>query len=360
MNSLHRPGVRAIRIVRVEDLEAGMQLARAVYTAEGRTLLNAGVILKDAYIDRLVALGYPAVYVGDAEEAAEIPEAISQATRHRAITMVRDSFSSVKCGGTLDIGPIMEIVDSIVDEVVLSRDVAIPLTDIRRHDEYTFGHCVNVCVLSVMMGVALELDDLTLHDLAMGAILHDVGKTRIPEQILLKPSRLNAVEWDEMRQHTRYGFDILRDCGGLSTRAAHVAYQHHERVNGSGYPRGLAGEGVHFFARIAAVADTYDAMTSDRIYRKGVTPFEALQVIRNLAFRQLDTRVVDVFLANVVPYPPGCKVRLDTGEVGTVINARGRDALIVELYCDASGCPMDKTMEIDLGCHAVGRVAQVP
>jgi HD-GYP domain-containing protein (c-di-GMP phosphodiesterase class II) len=149
-----------MKIVRVENLESGMQLARAVYSAEGTVLLNAGVVLKDAYIARLRDLGFPAVYIGDPKEAAALPEAVSEATRQRAITQVRESFTSIKFGGTLNLGPITEIVDTIVDEVVLSREVAIPLTDIRRHDDYTFGHCVNVCVLSVLMGVALEYNDL--------------------------------------------------------------------------------------------------------------------------------------------------------------------------------------------------------
>ncbi|NMB44882.1 MAG: HD-GYP domain-containing protein [Firmicutes bacterium] len=348
-----------MKIVRVENLEPGMQLAKAVYSAEGTILLNAGVILKNRYISRLRALGYPAVYIGDAAEVAALPEAVSEATRQRAITIVKSSFDSVKLGGTLVIEPIARVVNSIVDEVVLARDVVVPLTDIRRHDDYTFGHCVNVCVLSVMMGIALELDDLTLRELAMGAILHDVGKIRIPDQILLKPTRLTPAEWDEMKQHTRYGFDVLRECPGLSTRAAHVAYQHHERVNGCGYPRGLADSGIHLFARIVAVADTYDAMTSDRIYRKGVSPFEALQEIKRLRSRYLDDGVVGVFLSSVVPYPPGCKVKLDTGEVGMVLKARGYNSLVVQVEYDALGRPLGKQTEIDINQHEGKRIARM-
>ena len=348
-----------MKIVRVENLESGMQLARAVYSAEGTVLLNAGVVLKDAYIARLRDLGFPAVYIGDPKEAVALPEAVSEATRQRAITQVRESFASVKFGGTLNLGPITEIVDTIVDEVVLSREVAIPLTDIRRHDDYTFGHCVNVCVLSVLMGVALEYNDLKLRELAMGAILHDVGKVKIPDRILLKPTRLTPTEWDEMKQHTRFGFDVLRGCDGLSTRAAHVAYQHHERVNGEGYPRGLEDDGIHPFARIVAVADTYDAMTSDRIYRKGVTPFEALRVIKSLTPRQLDTMVVQVFFDNVVPYPPGCKVKLDTGEVGMVVSTKGDSSLVVQVEYDACGHPLGKPTQVDLGRYADRRISRV-
>lgn len=351
--------VIVIKIVRVENLEAGMQLAQAVYSADGKTLLNAGVVLKDAYIARLKALGFPAVYVGDPKEAEAIPEAISGNTRRRAITLVKESFTAVKFGGTLNLEPIQQVVNTIVDEVVLSREVTIALTDIRRHDDYTFGHSVNVCVLSVMMGIAIELDGLTLRELAMGAILHDVGKTRIPDQILLKPARLTPTEWQEMKQHTRYGFETLRGCPELSTRAAHVAYQHHERMNGDGYPRGLEDDGIHLFARIVAVADTYDAMTSDRVYRKGVTPYEALQTIKSSRTRELDPGVVDAFLANVVPYPPGCKVRLDSGEVGMVVGPKGQESLLIKVEYNALGQPLRKPTEIELGRHASRRITQM-
>lgn len=324
-----------------------MQLARTVYSADGRVLLSAGVVIKESYIDRLRKLGFPAVYVGDPVEAEAFREAVRESTRRRAIAVVKRSFNEVKLGSSLQLEPIAQVVNDIVDEVVANREVILPLTDIRSHDEYTFGHSVNVCIISVMLGIALELDDLTLRDLAMGAILHDVGKVKVPEEILLKPAPLTSKEWTEMRKHTLYGFQLLRGGDGVSSRAAHVAYQHHERSDGSGYPRALAGNGIHLFAKIVAVADTYDAMTSDRIYRKGVTPFAALKVIKELASEesgQLDKHVVDTFLANVVPYPPGSKVRLNTGEVGMVVGkgANSFDSVMVEVKYDAYGRALSK------------------
>jgi len=324
-----------------------MQLARTVYSADGRVLLSAGVVMKDSYIERLRKLGFPAVYVGDPVESESFREAVCESTRRRAIAVVKKSFNEVKLGSSLKLEAIGQVVNDIVDEVVSNREVVLPLTDIRSHDDYTFGHSVNVCVISVMLGVALELDDLTLRELAMGAILHDVGKVKVPEQILLKPAPLSPKEWTEMRKHTLYGFQLLRGGDGVAFRAAHVAYQHHERGDGSGYPRALASDGIHLFAKIVAVADTYDAMTSDRVYRKGVTPFEALKVIKELASEecgQLDKHVVDTFLSNVAAYPPGSKVKLNTGEVGMVIGKaeHSRDSVMIEVEYDASGHPLRK------------------
>jgi len=313
-----------------------MRLARTVYSADGRVLLQAGIVLKDSYIERLQALGFPAVYVGDPEAAERFRDVVSESTRRHAIAVVKKSFEEVKLGSTLKLEPIAQVVNDIVDEIVSTREVVLPLTDIRKHDDYTFGHSVSVCVISALLGVALELDDLTLRELAMGAILHDVGKVKIPEKILLKPAPLSAKEWNEMRKHTLYGFQLLRGRDGLSSRAAHVAYQHHERIDGSGYPRALAGDKIHLFARIVAVADTYDAMTSDRIYRRGVTPFEALQELKELASegrRQLDKDVVNVFLANVAFFLPSCKAKLDTREVEIAVGAGqgARGSMIAEL-----------------------------
>jgi HD-GYP domain-containing protein (c-di-GMP phosphodiesterase class II) len=340
--------IPAVQIVRVEALKPGMQLARAVYSAEGQVLLSAGVILKDVYIHRLRALGFPAVYIGDPLAASDLTEAISETTRYRAIGVLQESFTSVKFGGTLHLEPISDVVNSMIDEMTLNRDVAVHLTDIRRHDDYTFGHSVNVCMLSLMVGMALEFDQLKLRELAMGAILHDVGKIKTPDAILLKATRLNALEWDEMKRHTRHGFDVLRAATELPARVAHVAYQHHERLNGSGYPRGLEDGGIHMFARIVAVADTYDAMTSDRVYRRGVTPCTALQVIDGLRSRQFDPEVVDAFMTSVVPYPPGCRVELGTGEVGLVVDNRESRRLVVEIESDDTEPSAEEYREIDL------------
>lgn len=329
--------IPGVQIVRIENLKPGMQLARAVHSAEGQVLLSAGTTLKASYIQRLHELGFPAVYVGDPLTAASFKEPISENTRYKAIKTLHESFTSVKYGGTLRLEPITEVVYAMIDEMTLNRDVAVHLTDIRRHDDYTFGHSVNVCILSIMLGMAMELNQQQLAELAMGAILHDVGKTMIPDTILLKSTRLNALEWDEMKRHTRHGFDLLRLKPELPVRVAHVAYQHHERVNGSGYPRALEGENIHIFARIVAIADTYDAMTSDRVYRRGVSPYAALQTIDNLRARQFDSEMVDMFLASVVPYPPGCEVELENGDIGVVVDNPGPGHLIVELGKDGKG-----------------------
>ncbi|NLK07608.1 MAG: HD-GYP domain-containing protein [Firmicutes bacterium] len=346
-----------MQIKRVEALKPGMQLARTIYTSDGRILLSAGTILRESYIKRLIEFGYPAVYIGDPAVAARVKEPISEVTRHKAMKVLHEGFSAVKVGGTFDLAPIEDVVYSMIDEVIINSDVAVHLTDIRSHDDYTFGHSVNVCVLSIVMGIALELDQRNLAELAMGAMLHDVGKTQIPEKILLKSSKLNAVEWEEMKRHARFGFDLLRLKPELSAKAAHVAYQHHERVNGSGYPRGLVDDEIHLFARIASVADTYDAMTSDRVYRKGVPPHLALQAIAGLRGLQFDPELVDIFLKSVVPYPPGCKVELANGDVGMVVDNPRPGEIVVRLMPHEEADELEAegpTVSLYLRADAVG------
>mgnify|MGYP000980440656 CR=1 FL=1 len=308
-----------MQIVRANELKPGMRLARTVYGTKGQMLLSAGTILNRTYIRRLIALGFPAVYIGDPTEAYSFTEPISENTRIKAINVLKDSFADANIGGTLKLEPVSKMVYTMIDEITLNKDVAVHLADIRSHSDYTFGHSVNVCVLAIMMGNAIRLNELQLSELAMGAMLHDVGKILIPDSILLKATQLNAVEWKEMKRHSRYGFDILRLKPEFSVQGAHVAYQHHERINGSGYPRGLKGEEIHLYARLVAIADTYDAMTADRVYRKGVTPNQALKTIHGLKDKQFDTLLVDAFLDSVYPYPAGSKIELDTGEVGIVV-----------------------------------------
>lgn len=339
----------ALYIMRVENLRPGLILARPVFSADGGLLLNRGVVLRESYIRHLAKLGYYAVYVGEPDEP--LPEdVISVETQAKATRAVASAFESARIGGTIDVGSVQSAANSIVDEVIRNREVALALTDIHSYDNYTFSHSLNVCVLSVIMGLSMGINTMEVKELAVGALLHDIGKVLIPDKIIKKPGDLNADEWEEMKLHPQHGFHLLRCNHQISARAAHVAYQHHERWNGQGYPRGLVGEQIHLFGRIAAVADSYDAMTSDRVYRRGKQPFDALRVIRSLRNLHYDPEAADALLSNIVPYPVGCTVQLNSGEIGVVvdIHRRDKDRPVIRLQYDSKGRRIKDTVEIDL------------
>ncbi len=353
-----------MRFMPLQNVTDSMILARTIYTDDGRTLLNRGVRLNNRYVQRLQALGLPGVYVQrDGIETPDLPEPISTATRQAAIQNIRSVFQEVRLGQTFSMKSIHTSVNAILNEIAANPNVLVGLTDVRAYDSYTFGHCINVCVLSVMMGTRLGLHELDLRQLAIGAILHDLGKIAIPEHILKKPRALDDSEMQEMQNHSNYGWQVLRQHPELSLTSAHVAYQHHERPNGQGYPRGLKADEIMLNARICGIADAYDAMTSERIYKPAMKPKEALDVIKNLRGVQFDASLVDVFVQCVAPYPVGCLVQLNQGELAVVVdtNHEHREEPLVMVLFDKVGRPVASPYNIDLAAsahHFIERVVE--
>ncbi|HEY8418698.1 MAG TPA: HD-GYP domain-containing protein, partial [Limnochordales bacterium] len=286
----------------------------------------------------------PGVYVSDpGEDDVAVPELISEATRAAAVAHLWHAFRVLEQGRRLDVVRLQDAVDNIVDEILAEPQVLKGLADLRSHDMYTFGHSVDVCALSVAIGRALNLPPEQLRVLGLGALLHDIGKIGVPAEILRKPGRLTAEEWRYIYEHPRLGFDILRRYHEVPVPAAHVAYQHHERLDGSGYPRGLAGDQVHPYGRIAAVADVFDAMCSLRTYRPGFPVHEVLAFLQDHSGTLFDPDAVACLGRIVAPYPLGTTVRLNTGEIGLVVALVPEDGQrpTVRILRDADGRVVD-------------------
>jgi HD-GYP domain-containing protein (c-di-GMP phosphodiesterase class II) len=228
----------------------------------------------------------------------------------------------IKVGGMITSRKLQKAVTDIIDDLLNSRETIIHLTDIRSMQDYTFGHSVGVCVLSVLTGLSMGYNQLRLKELGSGALLHDVGKARLSDTLLNSDRIYSPDEFMMVQQHAAYGFEILRRTENISSIAAHVAWQHHERYNGKGYPCGLAGDDIHEFARIVAIADVYDALTTDRPYRKKLLPYEVVEIIRSSAGSDFDPQIVDCFVKHIAVYPLGCLVKLNTGQMGVVVRVK--------------------------------------
>lgn len=306
--------------VLVGHLKPGMIIGRNIYDAEGRILLSASIELKQSYIDRLREIGIGSVYVEvPGLPAVEIPEVVREETRLKAVQAVKASFQNFRTTKVLNIKQFSAIAANIVEEIIRNRNTLLHLTDIRTYDDYTFAHCVNVCVLSVMIGLSLNYTEHKLRELALGALMHDVGKTLVPVEILNKPGRLNTAEMDVMKKHAELGFEVLRkQQDDIPLLAAHVAFQHQEKFDGSGYPRKLSGKDIHEYARIAAIADVYDALTSDRPYRKAMLPHEAFEIMQASGGTHFDHHLLQIFFRQIAVYPVGTIVHLNTGQIGMV------------------------------------------
>ncbi|HZJ56974.1 MAG TPA: HD-GYP domain-containing protein, partial [Clostridia bacterium] len=309
-----------MRKIGIKHAKPGMKLARSIINATGHVLIGRGVVLTHRYIDRLQDKGVYHLYIeDDISEGIEIEDIVSDRTRNYAQVVIKDVMDDIVWQNKLNRVPeITKIVNNIVDELLDNDDILVNIKDIRMIDDYTFGHCTNVCILSIITGIELGYNELRLRDLGVGALLHDIGKMRIPKHILQKPGQLTSEEYEQIKQHTVFGFEILRNCDDIRKPAANAALGHHERFDGSGYPRGLTGKDTHEFAKVIAIADVYDAMTSDRVYRTGMEPNEAARYLTSMGDTLFDNELVNTFMKSIAIYPVGSSVILNTGEKGLV------------------------------------------
>ncbi|NLU46504.1 MAG: HD-GYP domain-containing protein [Syntrophomonadaceae bacterium] len=349
-----------MRKIRIDELKTGMVVARAIVDSDGRVLLYSGIQLNERYINKLRELGLNSVYIRDAFDHVQVNDVISDETRIQAIRVVKDNFQALENQHKLNIRAVKAMVDQIIDELLADLSVLVNLTDIRTFDDYTFAHSVNVAVLAIMTCITMGYNDLQLKELGVGAILHDLGKIRIDKSILSKTGELSKEEYEEVKRHPVYGFEILRQYQDVSLLSAHVAFQHHERWDGSGYPRGLSGENILEYARIVAACDVYDALLADRPYRASYTVSQALTILKRMCGLFLDKRCVDALTSNIAVYPIGSVVQLSTGDVGVVVdvNKESPTRPVVRLVIDRYGSRMHNPQEVDLSKYTTVMVAK--
>lgn len=345
----------------IKRLEPGMVLARNIFSTDGVLLLSSGTVLTKVQIERLQQFDLPSVYIKnpltdhltDSDILDTIPEVVREETRVQAVQIVQTAFQNLSANQKLETQQFKDLADFLMSEIIENHGAMVHLTDIRTRDGYTFGHSVNVCVLSTLTGTRLGYNRFQLKELALGALLHDVGKMLIPKDILVKPGPLTTSERMAMEQHPALGFDILRRQGDIPLISAHVAFQHHEKFNGTGYCRNLKGREIHEYARIVAIADVYDAITSDRPYKEGSLPHEAYEIMLSLANTHFDPIILRTFLNQIAIYPIGSIVRLTTGEIAVVTKVIPglQTRPILKVIFDANGYKLENGPEIDLTQH---------
>lgn len=292
-----------MRAINVEQLKTGMRIARTIYDDVGRILLNAGVVLNALYIEKLTSLGIPFIYIEDEILGhLEVDDVINDKVKLQTVKAVKDVVKSASVQSSLDIRPVSDMVNEILDELKGVSNLMIQFIEPTNKNAYLYSHSVGVSVLSILTGIALGLDDLKLKTLGMGSILHDLGKS------------LNKGP-----EHTTHGFEILRQIRSLNILIAHVAFQHHEKYDGTGYPRKLQGEGIHQYAAITSVANTYYNLVTNPNNHARIYPYQALEQILAESGKSFNPEVVKAFSRNIAPYPVGATVRLNNGIIGVVI-----------------------------------------
>ncbi|MFA9377538.1 MAG: HD-GYP domain-containing protein [Lachnotalea sp.] len=307
-----------MRLVATEMVDESMVLARNVYS--GKCLvLKKGTKNVERYYQSLKNMGIHYLYVNDVvSKDIEIPDAISEETRRKCKDILMNTINDIQKGNTFKFTKLADNVDNIIGEILHNNDLQLSLTDLSTTDDYTFSHSVSTSVYALLIGHGLKYNRKTLSWLAMGTLLHDIGKTVLDPDIVYKEATLTDQEFEYIKKHTICGYELLREAPNIPAMAKEISLVHHEKLDGSGYPRGLKGEELNEFARIIAIADVYDALTSDRCYRKKWSTNKAVDFLIENSGTKFDANLVGIFIQRIAVYPNGSMVRLSDGKIAVV------------------------------------------
>lgn len=339
-----------MRLASIESVQPEVFLAKTIYDSMGRVLLAKGTCLTSGYIKRLMELEYRSIYIEDEiSESIDIKDVIPDEARQQVSQITRETLINAKKGSPIQERHIKRAVDDIIDELLNNRDAVVHLTEIRSMQDYAFKHSVNVCVLSVLTGLSMGYHQLKLKQLGIGALLHDVGLAKLPEAIIGRDI-LTDQDLKLYHKHCEYGWEVLKKTDNIGIVAAHVALQHHERYDGSGYPRGLSDKGIIEFARIVCIADVYDTLASDHPQRKRMLPHEVIELIKLKQGTDFDPGIVSHFISIIAPFPAGSIVLLNTGFKAIVVSVPKTNPTrpIVRLLYDDSGQKIERIKYMDL------------
>ena len=289
-------------------------------TKKGLDVANAPT---QAEVDSAIALDMEAIAQVPAEEIRRVTLEEELWRAHKlhaeANRVVKGMLNDIRLGRQIELEQVEPLVEKMVDSIFRNQDALLPLSRLKDHDSYTFQHSVSVCTLLVSFARGLGLERAVIKEVAIGGLLHDVGKAQVPDEILNKPAKLTEAEFAKMKSHVVQSIIILQNTPGISQIALDVAGQHHERYDGSGYPNKLKGNEISLYGRMGAIVDVYDAISSDRVYHKGMAPTAALGRLLEWSKFHFDPELVRAYVRSVGIYPSGSLVRLESGRLGVVM-----------------------------------------
>lgn len=338
-------------IISIKDAVEGMALAENIYSSDGIPLLEKGAILKNIYIENLKKNDIKNICIeNESFNKISVECMIKCAINKETIIIAKKVIDKLPFSQDENIKEIIVIKEKIIDELLGEKEILKNILNIKTIDNHIFDHCVNVSVISVIIGKSLGYNKEELIRLGKGAILHDIGKISIPLEILNKPGKLTKEEYEIVKKHTTFGYEILNKISGIDEELANISLSHHERYDGYGYPNNLKAGEIHEFSRIVAISDVYDALTSDRVYRNKIKNEEAVEYLFNMKWKQFDGNIVDKFIESVASYSIGRKVILSTGERGIVAeeNKGVPTRPIVKINYDQYNNEIKKPYYIDL------------
>ncbi|MFC1650452.1 HD-GYP domain-containing protein [Candidatus Latescibacterota bacterium] len=351
----------------VESLEPGMVIAKAVYGNNSKILLNSDVVLNKRFIKGLKDREIAGVFIRDGVTDDIIPEdSVSEVVRGSTIKKMSDIFNSIKdinidvkkqsakavsdiiasdhyqeaINNNPSFSKITNSVTNIVNEIINNPSIVLGMNSLKTYSDYAFQHSTEVAITSVMIGRKIGMSAKRLQELGMGSLMMDIGNIFIPKEIINKPGKLTKEEFNKVKDHPVIGYEILKGVQAMGVLPPHVAFQHHEKQDGSGYPRGISGnnsllisdepKSIHLYASIAAVADVYDALSSDTPYRKAFPREKVINMMRKFGGTNFNKEVLKTFLSITPVFPEGSTVKVTMGKYKNsigVVTAVNKDEL---------------------------------
>ena len=278
-----------------------------------RQLANVGQTQKPRIPERRASL---------AEELSRAKNTFGEATR-----VIRNVMDDIRLGRQMEVDTARDVVEKITGSVMRNGNAMMTMRRLKSNDDYTFLHSVSVCTMLTSFARAMGFDAGMTQEVALGALLHDIGKMRVNLSLLNKPAKLSTEEFRHMKSHVVLGADLLRQMQGVPAIAFEPLELHHERFDGSGYPHGLKGNEISLVGRMSAIVDVYDAITSERCYHEPISPPEAIRKLFEWSKHHFDAELVQVFVKSVGIYPVGALVRLESGRLGIVLEQRDSNLL---------------------------------
>ncbi|MFC1541214.1 HD-GYP domain-containing protein [Candidatus Latescibacterota bacterium] len=340
----------------VDSLESGMIIAKAVLDNYGKILLNRDVALNEQFIKGLKDREIAEVFISDDVTDDIIPdENVSGVVKCSTIKKMREIFNSIKdikidvkkdslkkvtdiissnryqdaIKNNPSISKITNCAKNIVSEIINNPSIVLGMNSLKSYSDYTFQHSTEVAITSVMIGKKIGLSTKRLHELCMGCLMMDIGNIFIPKEIINKPGKLTKEEFEKVKEHPQIGYEILKGVQTMGVLPPHVAFQHHEKQDGTGYPRGITGNNsllisgeskkIHLYASIAAVADVYDALSSDTPYRKAFPREKVISMMSKYGGTNYNKEVLKIFLSITPVFPMGSTVKITMGKYKNTI-----------------------------------------
>ncbi len=326
------------KYMRTRQLKPGMRLDHAVVDRLGRNLVQRGSELDEYVINSMLKMGIMSVYIQDGEDSGDEGKVqisrsaqekieklrtedcakvkLSESVRERVAEGIQFIYNNPE-GAELS-NAANKIADNLMSSIEANNAIAIDINALKTSDEYTFKHSVDVATIAMVLAKKQGLSKTQLHEIGVAGLLHDVGKTKIPMSILNKPGSLDEDEFAIMKQHPVYGYELLKEREDISVGVALGVLQHHEKINGMGYPMGVGEDKICPYAKILSIADIYDALVTERPYKNAYSQRDAVEMIMSMT-NELDMTAMQSFLESMILYPVDTIVELSNGEKAKVV-----------------------------------------